>query len=235
MKQDDHYSEEQLNALVDGELDPEEKSRFYNETERSPDLDQRLCHQRKLKELVKHAYENVPTPLRANRTPLGRGGFFGRMLAAVILLVVGLTAGFLAHNYLNQFGADSNGPATVDTADVSEFFILHVTSGAPERMQAALRHASALLDGAEQGGQRRVEIIVNERGIDLLRADVTPYSQEIAVLQANDVVFYACSKTIERLENRGVRVQLVPHTNTEYTALDRVVSRMQDGWTYERI
>jgi hypothetical protein len=30
-------------------------------------------------------------------------------------------------------------------------------------------------------------------------------------------------------------VQLVPEANTHYSALDRVVLRMQQGWTYEKI
>ena len=69
----------------------------------------------------------------------------------------------------------------------------------------------------------------------MLRADVTPFAAEISVLQANDVVFYACSKTIQKLENSGVEVRLVPHTIAEHTALDRVVTRMQEGWHYEKI
>jgi intracellular sulfur oxidation DsrE/DsrF family protein len=54
-------------------------------------------------------------------------------------------------------------------------------------------------------------------------------------LQKNNVVFYACSKTIQRLEEKGEDVYLVPHTIANYTALDRVVTRMQEGWHYEKI
>ena len=64
MKKEDHISEEQLNAFVDGELDSEEISCLFDEAEQSAELDQRLCQQRKLKELVKHAYQDVPEPRR---------------------------------------------------------------------------------------------------------------------------------------------------------------------------
>ena len=234
MKKDEHFSEEQINAFVDDELDPEEKSRLYNEAARSPEFDQRLCHQRKVKELVKHAYENVPEPPHLGRTPLTRGGFFSRAFAASLFLVVGLGSGLLAHNYFDQYRASTTESAVEPIAKVNNF-LLHVTSGEPEQMYAALHHAEALLNAAEDGEQRRVEIIANERGIDLLRRDVTPYAREIATLQESDVVFYACSKTIQRLEDSGVLVELVPHTNASYTALDRVVSRMQEGWKYEKI
>jgi intracellular sulfur oxidation DsrE/DsrF family protein len=174
MKKDEHFSEEQLNAFVDGELDPEEKSRLYNESAHSPELDLRLCQLRKLKELVRHAYDDVP--------PAKRPG----------------------------------GPA-------------------PEQMQSALAHAKYLLDSADEGEYRRVEIVANERGLDLLRSDVTSFAEEIRTLQENDVVFYACARSIQRLEEKGVKVILVPNIQQDYTALDRVVMRMQDGWKYEKI
>lgn len=72
-------------------------------------------------------------------------------------------------------------------------------------------------------------------GLDLLRSDVTPFAADIAELQAHDVVFHACSRTIERLEEEGVNVMLVPDTRKDYTALDRVVMRMQEGCKYEKI
>jgi intracellular sulfur oxidation DsrE/DsrF family protein len=87
----------------------------------------------------------------------------------------------------------------------------------------------------DEDEQRHVEIIANEQGLNLLRRDITPYAREIAALQENDVVFYACSRSIQRLEEKGVSVELVPYTNADYTALDRVVSRMQEGWLYEKI
>lgn len=237
MKKDEHFSEEQLNALVDGELDPEEKSRMYSESERSAELDQRLCQQRKLKELVKHAYEEVPRPRRFARAPLTPKGFFGRSLVASALLVTGLAIGFLAERYMVEAGSDETLPVSSVAAmgPETDNYILHVASGEPESMYAALQEARELLDSAEDGQFRQVEIVANEKGLDLLRSDVTPYADEIASLQASDVVFYACSRTIERLEEKGVKVHLLPETKQDYTALDRVVLRMKDHWKYKKI
>ena len=102
-------------------------------------------------------------------------------------------------------------------------------------MAAALERAEFLLASAPEDSVRQVEIVANEQGLNLLRTDVTQFATEISVLQASDVVFYACSKTIQKLEEDGVEVRLVPHTIAEYTALDRVVMRMQEGWQYEKI
>lgn len=237
MNKDEHFSEEQLNAFVDGELDPEEKSQLFNESERSATLDQRLCKQRKIKELIQHAYADVPPAGRLGATPLARTGWFGKTIAAGFLLAVGLSAGVVANNY---FGPDHRGElvgasAVYEPVVENENYLLHVVSGEPEQMLAALEQARFLLESADEDEFRQVEIIANEQGLNLLRSDVTPFAAEISALQMSNVVFYACSKTIQRLEERGVKVELVPYTNPNYTALDRVVTRMQAGWKYEKI
>lgn len=229
MNRDEKFSEEQINAFVDDELDPEEKSRIYAEASRCEELDQRLCRQRKVKDLVKFAYDNVPGPKRKRPVSLGRGGFFGRALAASLLLAAGLAMGFLGRQAIDT-GVD---PLAVVAEP--DRYLLHVASGAPQDMAAALERAEFLLASSPDGGVRQVEIVANEQGINLLRSDVTQFAAEISRLQAHDVVFYACSRTIQRLEEDGVEVRLVPHTVVEYTALDRVVTRMQEGWQYEKI
>ncbi len=229
MNIDERFSEEQLNAFVDDELDPEEKSRVFSETDNDTELDLRLCRQRKVKELVKHAYHDVPKARNSDKVPLGRRGLFGRGLAAALLLGFGLAAGFLG-----QYALDRSGDHMTVAVEPDKF-LLHVTSGHPDDMAAALDRAEYLLSSESGDDIRQVEIVANEQGLNLLRSDVTAFAAEISVLQANDVVFYACSKTIQRLENQGVEVRLVPQTIVEYTALDRVVSRMQEGWTYEKI
>ena len=232
MNRDEQFSEEQINAFVDDELDPEEKSRIYTEASHDADLDHRLCKQRKVKELVKFAYEDVPNAKRKGPASLGRGGFWGRALAASLLLAVGLMLGFVGRQAIDASIDPGVDPAVVATAP--DRYLLHVASGNAEDMAAAPERAEMLLASSDDG-RRQVEIVANEAGIDLLRSDVTPFATEISALQAHDVVFYACSKTIERLERDGVEVRLVPHTIAEYTALDRVVIRMQEGWQYEKI
>ena len=234
MNKDEHFSEEQLNAFVDGELDPEEKSRLYNESAHSPELDQRLCQLRKLKELVGHAYGDVPPANRPGGPPLRRAGPFGRALVAGVLLAIGVTAGYLGHG-LNSTETASKPSATAQIQEQADNYLLHIVSGDPEQMRSALAHARYLLESADDGGLRRVEIVANERGLDLLRSDVTPFAEEIRTLQENNVVFYACARSIQRLEEKGVRVILVPDIRQDYTALDRVVMRMQEGWKYEKI
>jgi intracellular sulfur oxidation DsrE/DsrF family protein len=231
----EHFSEEQLNALVDGELDPEERSRLYNVSSSNAELEKRICRQRKVKELVRYAYEDASPPDRPPMPRLSRNSLFSRALVAGVLFVMGLTAGFVGHVVFEHATERSGGVAAVSPVTAQENYLLHVVSGEPQQMRAALEQANLLLDTAGDDEVVRVEIVANERGIDLLRSDVTPFAHEIADLQDQDVVFYACSRTIELLQKDGIDVVLVPETHKEYTAMDRVVMRMQQGWKYQKI
>ena len=102
-------------------------------------------------------------------------------------------------------------------------------------MEAALTRARFLMNDPDAPDERRVEIVANENGLDLLRSDVTPFASEIRALAEQDVLFFACARAIERLEQEGINVWLVPEAERRYSALDRVVLRMNEGWVYEKI
>ena len=234
MNKDDKISEEQLNAFLDGELESEERNCLFNEAERSDDLDQRLCQQRKLKELVQHAYRDVPAPKRLLAGRRTHTGMAGLAMAASLLLVLGVTAGLFMRGYLDPAPRPGGNAASASHQGVAamENYILHVISGEPEQMKLALQKAEELLSTAGPDNPRQVEVVANEKGLDLLRSDITPFSKEISALASESVIFYACSKAIQRLEEKGIEVQLVPEAIPGYTALDRVVIRMNDGWQY---
>ena len=237
MNKDEHISEEQLNALIDGELDSEEGSAILSEAEQSAELDQRLCQQRKLKELVKHAYQDVPEPRRLLARKGPGQSMFVMAAAASVLILLGVTTGFFLRGFLVPAPQPHSRAATGSNLAIaaSENYILHVISGQPDQMKLALQKTRELLDATEPGQDRQVEIVANEKGLNLLRSDITPYSDEISALSDESVIFYACAKAIQRLEEKGVEVQLVPEAIPGYTALDRVVIRMKDGWQYIKI
>jgi intracellular sulfur oxidation DsrE/DsrF family protein len=230
MSKDELISDEQLNAFTDGELEADEENRVFTLSEENSEVDVRLCQHRKLKELVQHAYRNVPKPHRRVATRGSGKSLLSLAMAAAALLFVGVAAGWFASRSL-----DAGTDAVAAAAAQQDTWLLHVATSDPVRMQRALDRAEALMTGSDASAGRRVEIVANEGGLDLLRSDTTPYAQRIRQLAEQDVLFFACSKAIERLEAQGVNVDLVPEANTNFSALDRVVLRMQQGWTYEKI
>jgi len=236
MSKDKFISDAQLNAFVDDELEAEDRNRVLSEAEYDLELDQRLCQQRKLKELVRHAYEEVPQPARASLGDKRRGPVAWALQASALVLV-GLGLGMLVHRYMDAghlAGAIGDVQAMVANQD-SPDYLLHVSSGDPAKMLATLQAAQEIMATSDARHPHRVEVIANEQGLNLLRSDVTPYAADISRLAHEHVVFYACSRAIERLEQEGVEVHLVPEANPDYSALDRVVLRIMEGWNYVKL
>jgi len=227
------FSDEHLNAFVDNQLGVQECDEILAAVARDPELGQRLCSLRSAKELVRHAYVNVPPSRRTlnRRLPVWCGA-----LAASITLAVGILAGWMGHQAATT--VDASGPMAVlagrSVAAEPNRILIHIDSSRSEQMDAALDLAEAYLAKA---GNARIEVIANHRGLDLLRLDTTPYAARIASLKTQhaQVGFVACGQTIARLRGVGVDVALVPEAEVTKTAIEHVAQRVQQGWTYLKI
>lgn len=229
---DGTLSEETLNAFVDGQLDPDERARVYAALRHDPSLAERACELRELKELVQEAYAHPPRPYRGP----GRRPRLWQAVATVALLAVGALGGWLGRGLL----ADGDNPAVAlqAAARAEKRILLHISSGDPARLRVALDEAEHLLRTYRARGQRlQIEIVANGKGLDLLRADVSPYADRVRRLarEYENVVFLACRRAIERLRERGVDVRLLPEARTAPSALEQIVTRLQEGWVYIKV
>lgn len=233
---------EYLNAFVDGELTADEGARVMALLESDPDFKMRACELRTLKEMVKGAYAEVPSAA-AKPGAGGRAGGLRQALAAGVLLAMGLGGGWLARD---QFGG---APAYDRLAGLPDGYkaialseeidrnklILHLDSGDPRRLAGVLDLAEKLL--AERGSAARIEIVANSYGLDLLRADVSPMRQRVTDLSRRhaNLSFVACGQTVARLKRDGVRVELLPAAHLANSAINEIMTRMQQGWVYVKV
>jgi len=88
----------------------------------------------------------------------------------------------------------------------------------------------------ETGRPVAVEIVANSTGLDVLRVDVPSQASRLLTLRADypNLTLVACGQTIERLRAQGIAVQLLPDTAIATSALDQIVRRIREGWTYVR-
>jgi intracellular sulfur oxidation DsrE/DsrF family protein len=245
MSTEDRLSEEQLNAFIDGLLDAEENERILAEIDRDPELNAMVCGYRQMQDLVQHAYE-LPKPRAATQAATAWRGLKGgaQALAACLLLAVGAAAGWLAHS--TQLGSGpAPGALSLANAAVDEVaehgrgVVVHLASSDPERVDAAFKQAERLLaQNAKLGHNIPVEVLVNGSGLDLLRADTTTSLRRIQELRSRyaNVSFLACRKTLERFKlEHGVDAKLVSEAEVASSALDQILARLRQGWSYIQI
>jgi intracellular sulfur oxidation DsrE/DsrF family protein len=245
MNQEHRLSEEQLNAFIDGQLDAEENERILARIDHDPDLGAQVCGYRQLQDLVQHAYE-LPAPRDSGRSSAGWGNMKGRAqaLVACLLLAVGAAGGWIAHS--PQF-ASGTAPGSLSLANAGADaatehgpgVIVHLASSDPARVNAALEQAERLLrQNARLGNNVPVEVLVNGTGLDLLRADTTTNLKRIQELRSRyaNVSFLACRKTLERFKlEHGVDARLVNEAEVASSALDQILVRLRQGWSYIQI
>lgn len=237
----DGVSYERLNAFVDGQLDRAEEGRVLEAIRHEPELEQRVSELRLMKDLIRHAYPQIPPPSTVGRTGHPRDWRW-MAVAALALVGVGVGAGWTGHAW-QRLAGESEPPGIAHRmgaavqATGTDKIVVHVSSSAPDRVTEMLDDVEGMLQAARTANRPiAIEILANNTGLDVLRADVPGPSARLASMRAENpnLSLVACRQTIERLRERGVVVQLLPETTVATTALDEVVTRIHEGWTYIR-
>lgn len=239
-------SDEQLNAFVDNQLGPEEQEQIFRALKEDEQLNRQVCEARKLQDLMRHAYREVPAaPTRTTPRPRSR---LTDAVAATVLLVVGALSGWFAHVqkpveptkvvYQRQ---DLDAFQTVQLMSAEgrqQNVILHLTTGDKRKLQYALSEVETLLSSyRERGLPIKLEVVANGEGLDLLRSKTSPLPERTQELIHNydNLTIMACANALAQLKQQGVNTELLPNINTTKSALERVVDRLQDGWLYIKV
>ncbi|MGD8926871.1 MAG: DsrE family protein, partial [Thioalkalispiraceae bacterium] len=117
--------------------------------------------------------------------------------------------------------------------------LLHVTSDDRYRLNALLNETENVLKEYQHKQQKvAIQILANGKGLDFLRNDKSQFGKRIAELQSryDNLVFTACAVAMARVKQEtGKDVQLLPNTKVTPSALDEVLRRQKEGWTYIKI
>jgi intracellular sulfur oxidation DsrE/DsrF family protein len=233
MSQDNRFSDEFLNAFVDNQLTPEEKSHAYAQLSDNPVLNRQICELRKVRDLVQLAYKELPMPPKALSTfTVGRKCSLG--LAAGLALLVGGIAGWFLHQpsaphpvAVAQAMQATEAPAKV---------LIHISSGQPEHLKSVLDDVDDLMSYYHRTRQQaRVEVVANGEGLGMLLAGVSPYADRIRQMQKkyHGLTFVACQNTIDRYQEQlGMTAKLLPGVVVIDSGVAQIMRRQQEGWAY---
>lgn len=236
-------SDEYLNSFVDNQLDSAERVHVYDAINQNELLKDRVCELHGLKEMMQHAYSEPPIYTRTPAKRAYRWTNYFQAIAACLLLLVGGVSGWITHAWSSRGNgldiptmvqARQGGDAITDTRKI----IVHVSHSDPARLKAALDETEGLLDTYKRSNQQiQVEVIANNRAVDLLRTNVSTYATRINAIQKKypNVDFMVCGQTIRKLSEKGENVQLLPHTEITSSAAEQINKRLHQGWGYVRI
>ena len=231
-------SEELLGAFLDNQLDAEERIQVLEALRRDKELAARVCELRQDTELVALAYRDPP---RAGaRSAAMRGARVHRgALAAAALLAFGIAAGLILQaSRTDPAGLPLRELAQLDpAAPGARKILVHLSSLDAGRTQAALDAVESVLSaGRSRGDALQVEVIANAEGLGLLR-EGTPYAGRIQSLarRYGNVSFLACGVAMENARlSENAEIKLISQARRVPAALEEILARLKDGWTYVR-
>lgn len=234
-------SDEFLHALVDGQLSSVEEDEVLLAMRADASLRDRVCELRGLKLLVQHAYPKPADDTAARHRFLSQG-WRQSLAAGFMLLTLGGVAGWLAHDWKSPAGEGRmvGAPQALQQNDYQARpvnYLMHIDTANPDRLKMALDEAESLLSNRD-GPSAQVEIMANGPGLNLLREGVSPYARRLLALQAKypKLTLMACGKTIQKLQDAGIAVQLLPRTQVTPSALDEIISRrLKQHWVYLKV
>jgi len=233
------YNEDELQAFVDGRLTGEARRRLLGALATDPSLAEEVQDYRMVNDALRHTFgEAEPPPRRL--ADLQRSRARRRVAAAAALfLPAGFLAGWLAqslHTGPATEGPLAGGITLPAQARVHLNTVFHIDVGDRALMGDMLDRAEAVLT-AYAGQDVQVEVVANASGLDLLRADTSVFANRVRRMmdEYENLAFVACANSIKRLREQGVDVPLIDRTHTRETAIDHVIERLQQGWTYIKI
>lgn len=117
--------------------------------------------------------------------------------------------------------------------------LFHLARDDAEQLSQALDDIESLLKHYRETRQSaRVEVVVNGKGLELVRTDTSAFAGRIQRLQReyDNLVFAACQNTIDRLaREQGIIVRLLPGVITIDSGMAEIMRRQNQGWAYLQV
>ena len=238
------YSDEHLNAFIDGELDAVEKAEILDAVRHDAELSQRVCKLQKLHNLIQLSYQSVEIPEHHKTTgDLTQSAKLKWFAAASFFLAIGSIAGWISHQTMSSdslidIAQVTHTPAATNNAEQWKL-MLHVSTANPNRLNIVLNEAEALLEEyAKSSRKLELEILANSEGLALVSNNGKGYNKRLQNLQQKyeNLAVMVCGETLKRIQRtQGKKLKLLPNTNVVSSAISQVVKRQQSGWSYIRI
>jgi len=230
--QNETWDDATLSAYIDGELDAARQNAVLAAMEHNKALSERICRLRRTKDLMRTGYGSATPPQREQpgryKAPwrvLRRG-----LAASLMALAIGIGGGLLGYVL-----AERNDVTLADVSDPNRV-VLHIDDSDPEHFEQLLDYAENFLQ-ENRDKSVQVEVVANSSGLDLLRTNRSPYEARVKALgeKYHNLQFIACMNAIRNLKRAGQDVTLINDVHRGETAVDHIVKRLQQGWTYRKV
>ncbi|MDX2504364.1 MAG: hypothetical protein QNL62_07800 [Gammaproteobacteria bacterium] len=176
MKNQNQYSDEHINAYIDGELDNDERALLLFDEQEDTALAQRINNARMLKEKVQLAYSDLSANNIAKQ-PFSCTAFVCNHKSLVAGLIVLITAAVLLRPaFINNDdlilakqlikNTQAIAPETIDTTiGTNKQIVINISQYQPQYFDVAIDQIETLLQQHRNDKSFSIEIVANKNGL----------------------------------------------------------------------
>ncbi|HHJ16490.1 MAG TPA: hypothetical protein ENJ80_07310 [Gammaproteobacteria bacterium] len=236
MKDNYGLDELTLNAYVDGQLEPELERRVLNAMDTDRDIREQVCQLRRAKDWMRTGYGDAqPTeqPMPACKKHYSR--LQTGIAASFMALAIGMGGGLLGYICAERETGTQMAAGSLGHENPHKV-LLHLGDARPEHFQAVLDYAEDFLEEHRERDVQ-VEVIANSGGINLMRSGGSTFESRVRELsdKYSNLQFVACMNALRNLRKEGIEPVMINDVHTGTTAVDHIVKRLQEGWTYRKV
>lgn len=227
------YTDEKLNAYIDGELSIEDELELLEDLNKDIDLCKRLSDFKQLKLLVHSTYKDDVSE-KPSRTSSNNIKY---SLVASVLLTLGIVGGWYSHGVILD-----DGEATLQVTskkDDTWNIVLHVNTNDQYIQKTILDETESLLESFKETNKKvKVEIVAYGQGVFLFDNEKTKFKNRLKALRRDfDNLSYAvCGRTVKRIEDKqGRKIKLISKMTVARSGIFQIIKRQKQGWNYIRI
>lgn len=229
------FSDDLLHAYIDGELDALTGQQIQKAMKEDAALRNRVHALLNTKEMMRLAFSSAKPPRASKPLPPATRrvrpmyGLAASLLVLTLCFGVGVL-GYRTAPLMEQVLASQAAPSP------STRLVLHVGESDPERFAATLAYTERYLR-EQVGSGAMVEVVANAGGLDLLLQGGSPHETQILEMmdRYENLHFVACMNTLRKLQRQGATPALIRDVQTDRTAVDHIVERVLQGWTYVKV
>jgi len=243
----DEITDHSLHLLVDNQLDSASKKKIKKEIELSPELQGRLKGITEVKELVALAYiqERPRTALAESKSSIAKGSFYAAF-AASVMLVVGLTVGWFAHQqYDSEVYVVANSETRSETLrpqipleinlQNARKYMLHFDTLNENKLQSALLETRSILDSyANSGLPIKVDLLFDRESVEIFKpqhlSQIT-YLKNL-ITDYENINLFACSESIRLFLGDMKLTDDINLFHTSQVVKEMIPGRIEEGWVY---
>lgn len=248
MNNQNQYSNEHINAYIDGELDTDERTRLLFDEQQDAALAKRINDARMLKEKVQLAYSDLSMSDAANKS-FSCTAFVSKyksLVAGFVLLLATsalLLPGITGNNEITLARQLIKSTPPISANDIEKTIGTHtkivvsISQYQPENFHTTINNIEKILQQHRGDKSFSIELVAHKTGLKLLDSKTSAHAERITLLakQFDNLDIVACAKSMADLANSGNPIKLIKDILVTPSAAEQVAKRMSNDWIFLKL